>query len=39
MLRFQSRPDRVFGEILHAALEFTADEIDMHMESSGEDPK
>ena len=39
MLRFQSRPDRVFGEILHAALEFKADEIDMHMESSGEDPK
>jgi hypothetical protein len=39
MLRFQSRPDRVFEEILHAALEFKADEIDMHMESSGEDPK
>jgi hypothetical protein len=39
MLRFQSRPDRVFGEILHAALEFKDDEIDMHIEGSGEDPK
>jgi hypothetical protein len=37
MLGFDQKPDRVFSAIVEAALEYTADLINDHLESSGDD--